>query len=302
VTRQQREAADWAALMRGEPSEADAKAFDAWRARPGNADAYARAVDDWDYSGTTSRQHIEAKARGERHAPGSLRWAVATIAAIGLALGFAWYLQGRSDEQQIAAGPMRPGELQLTDGTVVTLMDGARVDPRLSASERRVILHGGRARFDVAHDTARPFVVVAGRSETRAIGTIFEVDAREAVPRITLIKGAVEVRASARSEVLRLAPGEVADVPASGPRRVPAMASPVPASLLAADNLPLGAIVDRANAASDRHIALADPTLAALPVTGRFDVADIGRLARTLAAALDLDVEDRGGTIVLRKK
>ena len=302
MSRQKREAADWAALMRGTPSDADRQALDAWRARPGNAAAYTRAVDDWNYSGTASRQRIEAKARSETRAPGSLRWAMATIAAVGLAIGFAFYLQGRGAEPQIAAGPMLPGQLRLADGTRVTLMDGARVDPQLSASERRVVLDGGRARFDVAHDTARPFIVVAGRSETLAIGTVFEVDARKAVPRIKLIKGAVEVRASAAGEVLRLAPGEVAEVPASGPRRVPAMASPVPTSVLAANNLPLGAIVDRANAATGKHIGLADPALAALPVTGRFDVADIGLLARKLAAALDLDVEDRAGNIVLSKK
>ena len=302
MTRQQREAADWAARMRGTPSDADRQAFDAWRTAPGNADAYARAVDDWTYSGTTSRQRIEARARSERNAPGSLRWAVATVAAVGLALGFAYYRQGDRDQRQIAAGPMLPGELRLADGTIVTLMDGAWVNPQLSESERRVILNGGRARFDVAPDAARPFIVVAGRSETRAIGTIFEIDARAAAPRIKLIKGTVEVRASATGETLRLAPGEVAEVPASGPRRVPAMASPVPTTMLAADNLPLGVIVAHANAANGRHIAFADPALAALPVTGRFDVADIRLLAPKLAAALDLDVEDRAGTILLSKK
>ena len=302
MNRQQREAADWAALMRRTPSDGERLAFDAWRARPGNADAYARAVDDWNYSGTTSRQRIEAKARSERHAPGNLRWAVATIATVGLALGFAYYLQRDRDQPQIASGPMLPGQLRLADGTTVTLMDGAWVNPQLTASERRVILNGGRARFDVAHDAARPFIVVAGRSETRAIGTVFEVDARKAVPRIKLIKGSVEVRATAAGEVLRLAPGEIAEVPPSGPRLLPAMASPVPANLLTADNLPLGAIVGRANAANGRHIALSDPALAALPVTGRFDVADISLLARRLAAALDLDIEDRGGNIVLSKK
>lgn len=301
MTRQQREAADWAALMRGTPSDAERRAFDDWRDAPGNADAYARAVDDWAYSAQTSRQRIEAKARSERIAPGSLRWAVATVAAVGLALGFAYYLQGDRDQRQIAAGPT-PGQLRLADGTVVTLMDGAWVNPQLSDTERRVILNGGRARFEVAHDPTRPFIVVAGRSETRAIGTIFEIDAREAVPRIKLIKGVVEVRSNAAGEALRLGPGEVADVPASGPRRVPAIASPVPTTILAANDLPLGAIIDRANAASGRHIALADPALAALPVTGRFDVADISPLARKLAAALDLDIVDRGGNIVLSKK
>ncbi|MEI4509346.1 FecR domain-containing protein [Sphingopyxis sp. CCNWLW253] len=302
MTRQQREAADWAALMRGTPSDAERGRFESWRAQPGNADAYARAVDDWDYSGTTSRQRIEAKARSDARAPGSLRWAVATVAAIALALGFAWYLQGRGDQPQIAAGPMLPGQLRLADGTTVTLMDGAWVNPQLSDSERRVILHGGRARFDVAHDAARPFIVVAGRSETRAIGTVFEVDARDAVPRIKLIKGAVEVRAGPAGEALRLAPGEVAEVPASGPRRTPAMANPVPTATIAVDKLPLGAVLDRANAASGQRIALADPALAALPVTGRFDVSDRRRLARTLAAALDLEAENQAGDIVLSKK
>lgn len=302
MTREQREAADWAARMRGNPSDADRQAFDAWRTAPANAEAYRRAVDDWDYAAGTSRARIEAKARSERNAPGGLRWAVATIAAIGLAIGFAFTLQSRGDTPQIASGPMLPGQLKLADGTTVTLMDGAWVNPQLSDKERRIILNGGRARFDVAHDAARPFIVVAGRSETRAIGTVFEIDAREADPRIRLIKGSVEVRASPTGKPLRLIPGEIAEVPASGPRLLPAMVSPVPAALLDADELPLGAIIDTAAEANAIPIRLADPALASLKVTGRFDVTDSRRLARKLAAALDLSVNDRDGEIILSKK
>ncbi|KFG89435.1 Fe2+-dicitrate sensor, membrane component [Sphingobium herbicidovorans NBRC 16415] len=302
MTHEQREAADWAARMRGDPSDADRRSFDAWRAAPGHAEAYARAVDDWAYSAGTSRQRIEAKARSERNAPGSLRWAVATIAAIGLAIGFAFYLQSRGDTPQIAAGPMLPGQLKLADGSAVTLMDGAWVNPQLSDSERRVILNGGRARFDVAHDPARPFVVVAGGSETVALGTVFEVDLRQAAPRITLIKGAVEVRSRAGGDRLRLAPGQAADVIASGPQLVTAMQSPVPATLLDADELPLGAVLAAANKAGAAPIRLADPALAGLKVTGRFDVTDSRSLARTLAVALDLAASEQGGEIVLTKK
>jgi transmembrane sensor len=302
VTREQREAADWAARMRGTPSDGDRQAFDAWRAAPDNAEAYARAIDDWTYAAGTSRARIEAKARSERRAPGSLRWAMASLAAVGLALGSASYLQSDRAELQIAAGPMLPGQLRLTDGTTVTFMDGAWVNPQLSDKERRIILNGGRARFDVAHDAARPFIVVAGRSETRAIGTVFEIDAREADPRIRLIKGSVEVRASPTGKPLRLIPGEIAEVPASGPRLVPAMVSPVPAALLDADKLPLGAIIDTAAKTNAIPIRLADPALASLKVTGRFDVTDSRRLARKLAAALDLSVNDRDGEIILSKK
>lgn len=302
MTRASREAAEWLARMRGPVTDQDRTAFDAWHARPGNAEAYAGAEADMELAKGFSRERIEAKARSHRNAPGGFRWAIATGAAIALALGGAWYVQSRQDVPQIAAGPMLPGQLRLADGTIVTLMDGAWVNPQLSETERRVVLNGGRARFDVAHDPGRPFIVVAGRSETRAIGTIFEVDAREAVPRIKLIKGVVEVRSSTAGEALRLVPGEIAEVPVSGPRLLPEMANPAPAAWLNANELPLGAVIDAAAKANATPIRLADPALAAVKVTGRFDVTDSRRLARTMAAALDLSVKEQGGEITLSKE
>lgn len=303
MRREQREAAEWLARMRGEPSEADRAAFEVWRAKPVNAEAYSVAEEDFALAGSLSRQRIEALARRERRAPGGMRWALATVAAVGLAVGFAWYLNQRSDIPQIAAGPMIPGQLRLADGTTVTLMDGAWAEPQFSEKERRLRLHGGRARFDVAHDAARPFIVVAGRSETRALGTVFEVDARTATPQVKLVTGSVEVRLGGTAKTIRLSPGERAEVLEAGPRLLPEMSSPAEATtMLAADNLPLSAVIDAANKAGAKPIRLADPALASLPVTGRFDVADGASLARKLAAALDLTAEDRGTDILLAKK
>jgi len=301
VRREQRKAAEWAARMRGTPSDADREAFKLWHAKPGHAEAFAAAEDDFALAGSLSRQRIEAKARTERSAPGRLRWAVATIAAVGLALGIAWHLNRRADVPQIAAGPMLPGQLRLADGSTVTLMDGAWAEPQFSDTERRLRLHGGRARFDVAHDAARPFIVVAGKSETTALGTVFEVDARDAVPQIMLIKGSVEVRLAGTPRALRLSPGERAEVTDSGPRLLPEMASPVATAMLAADNLPLGAVLDAANKGNGTPVRLADPALASLTLTGRFDISDTASLARKLAAALDLKVEETGEAIILKK-
>ena len=64
-----------------------------------------------------------------------------------------------------------------------------------------------------------------------------------------------------------------------------------PTAKLWADKLPLGAILDRAKREKGVTIHLADPALASLPVTGRFDMTEAAPLARTLGAALDLDVE-----------
>lgn len=302
MRREQREAAEWVARMRGMPTETDHSEFEAWHAKPGHAEAYAAAEEDFALGARMSRARIEAKARQKGSSRGRLRWAAATVGAIGLAVGFAWHMGQRGEVVQIAAGPMLPGQLRLADGTRVTLMDGAWAEPQFSDTVRRLRLHGGRARFDVAHDATRPFIVVAGRSETRALGTIFEVDARTAVPQIRLVAGSVEVRLAGTRNAIRLAPGERAEVPEAGPRLLPLMATPVPTTMLDANRLPLGGVLDAANETEGKKIRLGDPALADLPVTGRFDVADGESLARKLAAALGLIADTRGEEIILRTK
>lgn len=307
MTQRESEARKWARTMHGKPSDADRKEFADWHSEPGNAEAYARAKDEWDFTGTMSpdrikadRQYFRSEAKVRRW-----RWMTAATAAIVLALGAGWYIYS-GDEPQLAQNESAPGEQTLSDGTRVTLMDGARIETRFSTGRRLVILTGGRARFEVAHDSARPFTVVAGRSETTALGTIFEIDARETTPRVTLIRGSVEVRSSAGGDALRLAPGERAEVPATGPRLLPAMANPVasstPTTLLVADHLPLGAVLDRASKTGAKPIRLADQALATLPVNGSFDVSAGAALARKLAAALDLQVDERAAEIILSKK
>lgn len=302
MRREQREAAEWAARMRGNPPRAERDSFEAWRARPGNAAAYAAAEEDFALAGSASRQRIEANARASGQAHGGFRWAVAAVAAIGISVAFAWHLNRPDGSEQIAAGPMIPGQLRLADGTTITLMDGAWAEPQFTQSERRVRLHGGRARFDVAHDASRPFIVVAGISETKALGTVFEVDTRTPKPQVKLVTGSVEVRLGGTAKAIRLAPGQRAEVSDAGPRLLPAMTNPVATTMLAADNLPLGAVIDAANKTSGKPIRLADPALGTIPVTGRFDVADSASLARKLAAALDLVSEDRDTEILLGRK
>ncbi len=294
--------------MRSAPSDADCKAFDAWHSQPGNAEAYARAKEEWAFTGQMSPDRIMADRRYfQREAKTRfLRWALPATAAVLFMFGAGWYMQRSAYQPQVAQRQSPAGAQSeiLSDGSRVTLADGARLESRFSSGRRLLILTGGRARFEVTHDSARPFTVLAGRSQTTALGTIFEVDTAGGNPRVTLIRGAVEVRSSAGGAPLRLAPGERAEVPATGPRRLPAMAGriAVPTTLLVADHLPLGAVLDRARKTDAKPIRLADPALASLEVSGRFDVSAGMALARKLAAALDLEAEESASEIILRKK
>jgi len=302
VTRQQKEADDWAARMHGPEAETHRDAFDAWRQRPGNAAAYARSAEAYTVGADMSRARVEAMARSKAARRSGQRWGYATAAALILVAGGALYVQSRDDGTQIALAPDAAGDQQLPDGSKVILLDGARIETQFTTGRRVIILTGGAARFEVAHDPARPFTVIAGRSETTALGTVFEVDMRQGPPRIRLIRGLVEVRSSGGGAALRLAPGQSAEVPAEGPKLAGAMASPVQAKLLAADNLPLGSVLDSANKVNAKPVRLADAALASLPVSGRFDLADSGVLARKLAAAFDLGVDERPDEIILTKK
>lgn len=311
------DAAGWFAHMRGPGGEADKDAFDAWRAVPENAAAYARAEENWLLLAGVAPEHLAAHPRPA--AAISRNWlALAAGLFIALAAGLGWTILGvKSDPVRVAAN--QTGEVRLGDGTMVTLFDGARVEARFSGSERRVVMTSGRARFAVAHETARPFRVEAAGSETTALGTVFEIDMTRPYPVVHLVKGSVEVRAlRGTAAPVRLKPGEYAETRGDGTRRLPGEASTggsarleagvptsgTPSILLVADDLPLASVLDRASAMSGARITLGDPALANRSVTGRFDVSDARSLARKLAAALDLEVAETesGPTLKAREE
>ncbi len=67
----------------------------------------------------------------------------------------------------------------LPDGSTVHLNTDSRIEASFEDTERRVVIHRGEVTFDVVPQPARPFTVVAGSHEIRAIGTAFNVRLRE---------------------------------------------------------------------------------------------------------------------------
>lgn len=310
------EAAHWFARMRTPDAEADRAEFDAWHSDPENAEAYANAKEDWLVTGGVAEEHLAAHRRVPSKAtpPSRTHWALAAALVLAISLAFAWVLLGNGGTDPIVADNAT-GEVVLEDGTRVALMDGARVEAKFAPGERRVLLVGGRARFTVAHDSARPFRGEAAGSETTALGTIFEIDLTGRRPVVHLVEGSVEVRATANPQApLRLRPGQRAAIEEDAPVLIETkptgetvtMDNPVGeaegSNLLLAEGLPLGAVIDRANRANSAQIGLADTAIGGRLVSGRFDVSDARSLARQLAAALDLDLKEQPGRYVLMPK
>jgi transmembrane sensor len=84
-------------------------------------------------------------------------------------------------------------KVNLVDGSSLILDTQTTVIEKFSNTVRLVILERGRAKFDVASDEHRPFIVKAGNGSIAALGTEFVVKKSREQVFVTLIEGRVEV-------------------------------------------------------------------------------------------------------------
>ena len=176
------------------------------------------------------------------------------------------------------------GEMQtlvLADGSTVTLNTGSRIEVSFSESERRIALPQGEALFEVAHDPSRPFIVAAGGYEVRAIGTAFNVYAREdGHTMVTVVQGIVQARDTAAQanptllhagDQVELAPG----TPLPEAQRVDTdLAVAWRSGRLVFDDWRLADVVAEFRRYGDLAVEFSDPDVAEIAVSGVFDPRD----------------------------
>jgi transmembrane sensor len=93
-------------------------------------------------------------------------------------------------------------QVQLADGSLVSAGPNTLLQVEYGKGVRRVRLAHGEAMFQVAKDSARPFIVDAGGAAVRAVGTKFGVDRRDGTVVVTVAEGKVAIARGDRSGVL----------------------------------------------------------------------------------------------------
>jgi transmembrane sensor len=230
--------------------------------------------------------------------PGRQRWRAltwGTVAAAALA-AVVWGVLDRSwlnlpKTYQTASGTQQVWHLP--DGSVLHLNGGSTVTARFSSGERRIDIDRGEAFFEVAHDRTRPFHVIAGSTNTVAVGTEFDVDRRANTTVITVVQGQVAVFASpdgAAGRVNEAAPLVPRSLQLSAGQQVQISAGQLPEAPTAADlyqaeawlqrqivfkHQPLGEVAAEFSRYNAVPITITDPALSALPVSGVFNAYDI---------------------------
>lgn len=304
--RVQEEAAAWfARLNRRQVPLASLEAFRAWRQRPGNRAAYADVEGLWreaaELQGDAEIRKAVSSAlarpagrRGWTRAILGPGWrpalGVTAVALVGLAVAIGLQIRSAGAIYATKLGEQRL--VRLEDGSRVRLDTDTRLAVRFGKGERRLRLERGQAFFEVAHDTSRPFVVEAGQTRVRAVGTRFDVRRDDGQVRVILVEGIVQVRddAPARRAAWTLKPGEQLTTGAS--------ATPRPVDVTAATSwttgrvvfqaVPLVAAIAEINRYGAHKIRLAAPGVGQVPVTGVFDAGDTDAFVAAVSDLHDL--------------
>lgn len=322
-----KEATDWCVRMNGKDADKHQAGFDAWLALGGvHRHVYSQVSELYGFAETLDKTAID-RASAQQGADPSMasrkRWRVpVTLAALCVAVSLAILylavgLRGGAEKElggqasapthqfQTALGQIHT--ITLADGSMITLDTDSLLTVVLNDKERQLRLERGRARFSVARE-ARPFTVTAGESSLTALGTVFDVSlASDQTVDVSLIRGAVLFRsqgpgrADSRQAITRISTGYQGHYRAGAPIVVePVVRSQTwPTGVVAFDDVPLAEVIAQANRYATRKIVLATPALGRQRFHGTLRMNDTGSLARILAHAFSLRLEEHPGFIEL---
>ena len=274
---------------------------------------------DWPGRTATADAVLAAVERRMQHRRRLRRRAAAAAASLALLVvaGVAWFRHSSSPAAAaLATGATLtlPTRQSLSDGSQIELNGDARVRVEFSPAVRRVTLLRGEAHFEVAHDPARPFLVIAGEISVRAVGTAFAVrlaprdvnvlvtDGRVAVDRATVDPVATPAHPLAfvsQGAAVAVAPADLAPhapapavVAVSAPELAEQLAWRVPR--LEFNDTPLRDAVALFNRHGPVHLSLAAPALGELRVSGFVRADNTPALLQLLRAAYGVEAHPLG--------
>lgn len=254
------------------------------------------------------------------------RWAsvAAALLVVSLAALVGTHRSGwHADAQTFATERGEVRSLQLPDNTLVQLDSDSAIAIRFDGAQRRVVVERGQAFFKVFKDSARPFSVQVGDSVIRDIGTAFDVYRRAADTTVTVSEGRVQVWNGLPDEHSRLwwswlrpsrdaGDAPVADLDAGKQVRIDNAGQVIAlgavdvqqalawtSGRIAFDNEAVAAVAAEFNRYNNVQISVESASVGATPITGTFNVHDVGTFVAFLGTLPGVHAEERGDRIIV---
>jgi transmembrane sensor len=253
---------------------------------------------------------------------------LAAAASMLLAVGVGTYFAIAPNGERYATPIGGIASVPLQDGSSVTLNTASEVRVELTPHERHIRLNKGEAFFEVAKDPNRPFIVQVGTKRVIAVGTKFSVRRDGDDVRVAVTEGKVEVTDTREKQDPRSPPsvgregsgggslhqGEVFLTPGN-------IASADKAGIVVEDR-PLAEVVDNLswrqgyltfhetsladavaefNRYNTHQIAVADPKVAAIRISGTFRAVNYRAFIQVLDAGFAIQAHTNQDTTTLTK-
>lgn len=257
-----------------------------------------------------SRFRTKAQARNMAVTPvrllkSRLQWL--SVAAVLLILAVAAYffiLQHRVQEIYLTTTNSTQATT-LPDGSMVTLNHRSHFEypSAFKGNQRRVKLNSGEAFFNVAHNKVKPFIITAGNTQIRVVGTSFNVKKHADQVEVIVETGLVEV--TNNHQTVRIAPGEklLISHDKSGLKKE---ANPdrlynyYRTKVFEAQDTPLWRVVEVLNEAYDSHIIIARNELRDLPLNTTFKNESLDKILDIISRTFNITVQKEKQTIILK--
>lgn len=257
-------------------------------------------------------------------------WWISAAAAAAAAVAFGYFGRWQPPDASYAAVAMTEvggnRQMDLPDGSVIQLNTDTALEVQYGSGERRVKLLRGEAHFTVAKNAARPFLVLAGGVDVRAVGTAFNVRLRDDSVDVIVTEGRVRlerpseiqsgqgVTVPAASPLALLTAGEQVSVPLARSEQAVQLnvtVQPVAPDLvtqtlawrerqLQFSAQTLAEMVAEFNRYNRHQIEIEDPRLAAMQFGGTFPSDDCAGFVQLLEKEFGVRAEERNGRTVLR--
>lgn len=198
--------------------------------------------------------------------------------------------------------------ISFADGSKIELNTDTVLRTAMTTERRVIWLDKGEAFFQVKHDPAHPFIVMAGDHRITDLGTKFLVRRDPGRLEVALLEGrvrfgAAEEKPHSPSTLLR--PGDIATATTSSMfvtrNAQGALASELGwrRGVLVFRYTPLVEAAAEFNRYNHQKLVVADPAVASMTIYGTFPVSDVTAFARVARNALGLRVENHGDEIVI---
>jgi transmembrane sensor len=235
----------------------------------------------------------------------------AAVVAIVAAMGTAGAINFSGPREAVYATAVGGHEtVPLADGSQIELNTDTTLRVSETGSQRIVKLEKGDAYFNVKHDNARPFMVVAGRNRIVDLGTRFEIRSEGSALQVALLEGRARLESTRpwmQTHAMLLKPGDVAWVTADTVSLQKHSSEQLTNALgwrrgvLVFEHATLADAVEEFNRYNSQRLVVVDPAVGRLKIDATLPVNGIDGFVRVAQDVLGVRVSHQGSAIVISR-